>query len=828
MRARPPMSVRLAVTSALGLLATACFDPGAATKGLPCTENGPCGSLSCEYGVCGGPVRCEAGAGVGDYCFTFEARELDVGPGIDALGLGNVDFDALPDVVVGNGNAQTVALLRNLGGGELAAAVRSAPLGISLAELAVGPVDGSEWADIVATAGGSTLLTIPIVPGTSGTGEIGAPTVIASGLAGAARPQIGQFVDDGDELPDVAVLVATGFDVFPQTAPATYGTGVHTEVAGSADLQKVGFDANPVFVASRTGNSVVAHSRVSGGAFTPTTTIDVGPSPSLFVVDDLDNDTFGDLLAVNESGRMWLTTGRDATFVMPRDPVAVYDLGFAATTLLAHNLDDDPEPELIVSGTAKSGRRDVYLFDNDGEGHPIYGGSLGIEDAASVVVADLDLDGAAEIIVASQDSGMIRVARRAVAPPPPGVDDTSTGTTTDVDPTVDPSTPTGPSLTTSPMTTDPSGTDTMDPTDDSSVDPTCPVDAVVIGSSCFTGYGPFFVSAPVLDLTVEPLDELGASLLALTIDGYVWAFPGGFFGTFDAKGYVWASTSWSPTGLAAGTVDLQLDPEAPPERVTVIVITHDNGFAVHSPTNEMLFTEFEVGASVAPVVGRFLSREGEPPFAGIAVGTPGDTLLHTLAPASLITGDPTLTTDVGAPVSDLDVILNGDFDAGLVVASGGNPSVYEASDLFAPIELGPLVEDTVSVYTKPFFGPAQAPLFATASSEILDVYEFVDEQDAPMLIHSEQVLIVSDLAAANIDGAPGDELLALVHYGDYFLYLRVWTLSEFGFVALADLSFGNLTAFAVSDAFGLGASDILLAFTDEDNQSGILHLGLVP
>jgi len=79
------MPVRLAATSALGLLATACFDPGAAMKGLPCTEDSACGPLSCEYGVCGGPVRCEAGAGVGDYCFTFEARELDVGDGIDAL-----------------------------------------------------------------------------------------------------------------------------------------------------------------------------------------------------------------------------------------------------------------------------------------------------------------------------------------------------------------------------------------------------------------------------------------------------------------------------------------------------------------------------------------------------------------------------------------------------------------------------------------------------------------------------------------------------------------------------------------------------------------------
>jgi hypothetical protein len=813
--------VRVAATSILAILAVGCFEPGAATRGLPCTEDGPCGSLSCEYGVCGGPVRCETGAGVGGYCYAVESREFEVEPGIDALAVGNVDFDALPDIVVGNGDAQTVALLRNLGGGELAAAVRSAPLGVSLAELTIGPVDGAAWADIVATAGGSTVLAIPIAPGAEGTGEIGGASVIASGLAGAARPQIGQFVDDGDALPDVAVLVATGFDVFPQVAPSTYNPGVHTEVAGSADLHKIGFDANPVFVASRTGNSVVAHARVSGGAFTPTTTIEVGPSPSLFVVDDLDNDTFGDLLVVSESGEMWLTTGRDSTFAMPRDPIAVYDLGWAATTLLAHNLDDDPEPEMVVSGVAASGRRDVFLFDNDGQGRPVYGGSLGIDDAASVVVADLDLDGAAEIVIVSQDSGKVRVARRAVAPPLPGGEETSVGSSTGDDPTVDPSSPSDPSLTTSPMTSDPS-TDPTFPSDDTGVEPSCPPDAVNLGSTCYGPVGVVGVSSPVLEVVVEPLDGLGASLVALTTDGSVWAFSGNLFGSFDPmKGYIVLTTPASPTGLAVGTLELQIDPEVPAESAAIVAATHAGGISMYAPSLG-LFGDWDLAAAATPVIGRLIDRDGAFPLGGLAFST-DDQLLQVLDPASIVSGSDPLWVDTSALVTDIDIALVDAFDVGLVVASGGAPEIFAVPEQFPPFSLGPLTPDPTSVYTKLFV--AQAPMFASAGIDTLEVYESVD--DELLLVYDEPISVVSDFAAANVDGAPGDELLALIDYGDGTRYLRVWTVADFGFTPLADLAVINLSAFATTNAFGADVSDILLAFTDLRGASGILHLGLL-
>jgi hypothetical protein len=440
---------------AVSLLPVACFESGPATRGLPCTEDSACGSLSCDYGVCGGPVRCEAGAGVGDYCYTLDA-EIEIGAGIDALAIGDVDFDALPDLVVGNGEAQTVALLRNIGGAQFGAAVVSGSLGVSIDEITLGSVDGADWSDIVAAAATTTLVTIPLRPGASGNGEIGAPQTISSTLVGAARPQIGGFAGDDDSLADVAVMVADGFDVFPQSTDATFPERVHTEVAASADLQTLGSDANLVYVASTTGNSVVAHSRIAGGQFGATATIDVGPSPSAFVLDDLDNDGFGDVIAIGDGGKVWLTTGRDATFAMPRDPIEVYDLGWTPHTLLAQNLDDDREPELVVAGGRPDGRRDVYIFDNDGQGRPIYGGSLDIDDASSVVVADLDLDGAAEIVITSQERGTIRVARRAVAPPPPGGEESTSGTTSSVDSTFpDPSLTTDPSFPDPSLTTDP-------------------------------------------------------------------------------------------------------------------------------------------------------------------------------------------------------------------------------------------------------------------------------------------------------------------------------------------------------------------------------------
>jgi hypothetical protein len=804
---------------------TGCFDPGPATRGLPCTENSGCGELSCEYGVCGGPVRCEAGAGVGDYCFTFEARELDVGTGIDALAVGTIDLDALPDIVVGNGDAQTLALLRNLGAGEFAGAVHSQSLGLAIDELAIGAVDGAGWADVVATSGGTTLATIPILPGAGSTGEIGTPVIVATGLVDAARPQIGEFVDNGDALPDVAALVATGFDVFPQTAPATYAAGVHTEVAGSVDLQKVGFDANPVFVASSTGNSVVAHKRISGGAFAPTTTIDVGPNPSVFVVDDLDNDTFGDVLSVSASGEMWLTTGRDTTFVMPRDPIAVYDLGWPATTLLAHNLDEDPEPELIVSGTTPGGRRDVYLFDNDGQGRPVYGGSLGIDDASSVVAADLDLDGVAEIIVLSQTTGKVRVARRAVAPPPPGGDDTTTDATTGIDPTVDPSSPSDPSLTTTPMTTDPSGM--TDPTlgEDTGVVPSCPEASIPLGSSCYANFGLFGVSARVQDIVVDRLGNVEPTLIVLTEDGLVWTYPGSLFGTFDPTlGEFPFGVTGIPSGLAVGSIDLPIDPKGDPVATAVIVVTHDLGFSVFAPGTMLQFPDWPIGPSVAPVVGRLLNRDGVVPASGIAVGTTADTLLRVLHPSMLLTGEPPFESAVVAPVTDIDVVFTDALNAGLVVASGGPPEIYVATESADPFNFGAAVEGTSSVYTKSFSG-FDSGFLATASPTTFEVYQSVD--DALLLVYIEEVLVVSDIAAGNVDGAPGDELLALIDYGDGVRYVRVWTATDGFYYPLADLYLENLSAFAVTDVFGAGNSDLLLAATDELGNSGVLHLGLV-
>ncbi|MBL8943493.1 MAG: hypothetical protein JNK45_10110, partial [Myxococcales bacterium] len=380
------------VALAIGVSTGACFAPAAATRGLPCTDDDACGSLACSYGVCGGPTRCEAGAGVGEYCFTVDAREFTVTPGIDALAVGTIDPGPLPDIVVGNGAAQTLALLRNVGEGEFADAAISAPMGFAARELAIGPVDGAGWSDVVATTEGAVAL-VPIVPGDGGSGGFADALVLADGLAGAARPQIGQFVDDASGLADVAVLVDDGFDVVPQREPSMFGDPVHTALQAATDLRTLGVDASRVYVASGSGDAVVGHSRTATGAFAATTTIGVGPSPSRFALADLDGDAFGDVLTAGSDGTLWLTTGRDPSFADPRSPVQVYDLGWGPSTLAAIDLDDDPEPEFLVSGQAPGGRRDVFLFDNDGEGRPIYGGSLGIDDASAVVLADLDLDG---------------------------------------------------------------------------------------------------------------------------------------------------------------------------------------------------------------------------------------------------------------------------------------------------------------------------------------------------------------------------------------------------------------------------------------------------
>lgn len=793
------------VALAIGVSTGACFAPAAATRGLPCTDDDACGSLACSYGVCGGPTRCEAGAGVGEYCFTVDAREFTVTPGIDALAVGTIDPGPLPDIVVGNGAAQTLALLRNVGEGEFADAAISAPMGFAARELAIGPVDGAGWSDVVATTEGAVAL-VPIVPGDGGSGGFADALVLADGLAGAARPQIGQFVDDASGLADVAVLVDDGFDVVPQREPSMFGDPVHTALQAATDLRTLGVDASRVYVASGSGDAVVGHSRTATGAFAATTTIGVGPSPSRFALADLDGDAFGDVLTAGSDGTLWLTTGRDPSFADPRSPVQVYDLGWGPSTLAAIDLDDDPEPEFLVSGQAPGGRRDVFLFDNDGEGRPIYGGSLGIDDASAVVLADLDLDGITEIVVASQDDGTIRVARRAVAPPP-GDDGTSGGTTgapgdsgTDAssaeDPTVDPTLPTDP--------TTPVDTGGEDPCEE----------AVPIGPYCYAVVQDILVfGGTVTEMATGRIDpDAPEVLVAVTSDGAVWEHPGDLGGVFApvmAPSYFAAG---NPNGLAVGTMSLGSGFDE-----AVIAVTHDGGVSAFSPvTDGLAFGEQPIeGGASAPLIGPMIYDPDTGTVASALAFAAGGGLRLATASA-LLDGQPLL--EASGTVLDVDGVPLSEQTA-LMAAAGGQLDVYapSATDLAA---LGPLVE-LPAEYGAVLRGSSYVEFVVAGGGAISRI--LFDDNDVPVVYPVDQVEVIADFVVGEFDGADGEDLAVLVDEGGV-RFLRIYGSSADGSLALlAVLPVEHATAIAVYDYWM--PSDLLIAYDDPDKGPYLLHLG---
>jgi hypothetical protein len=551
---------------ALVAVLPACFDPSAELRGKPCTGDASCGELSCDYGVCGGPSRCAAGAGIGDYCFTLTEPVFAVGEGPSTLAVGLVDADPRLDVVVGNADSRTLSLLLNDGAGGFAPAISSGPLGDVATELTIGDVDSHGLADVVASTAANALLVVPIGRA-GGTPAFGPVAIAASGLASPSRPRVGDFVDDPFSTPDVAVLVEGGLDVRAQGEQSlVFGSELLTAVEGASDIRVLGQGAERAYVASADEAAIVSLSRNPSGLFSPRSTIPVGAPPRQLVLADLDADDYADLLTVDVDGGVWLTRGKNAALDEFHMPVPIYDIGFAPTQFAAANLDDDDALELVIAGGIEGGRRDVYLFDNDGDGNPIYGGSIGLDDATAVALTDLEPDGVPELVVIEAATGRVRIVRRTVAPPPPGSHEG--GSTSGVLPS-----DTGQVETTPMEGTDPSSPgETSDPTFETS-EPSC--DGMLLGPTCYVPYGTYATNGSGLaqlavgDITLDGYDDLVATDASLG----VWVFPSTQTSPpapLEQTPGAFAYVPDAPTGLAIGLLDLE-------NYIGYAVVTHLSG-----------------------------------------------------------------------------------------------------------------------------------------------------------------------------------------------------------------------------------------------------------
>ncbi len=801
---------RWAVWCTALLLAPACFDATDELRGKPCTADASCGTLSCEYGVCGGPQRCESGAGVGDYCFALTEQEFAVGDRPSALGVGLVDPDPNPDLVVGNAGNGTLSVLLNDGEGSFGSITESGPIGAVLRELVIGHVDKGGLADVVAITESDALVVVPLLREGGGPPTFGAMATAASGLVSPSRPRVGDFVDDPLGAPDVAALVQEGLDVRRQDQPLVFSGDLVTSVAGASDIRLIGQGMERAYIAKPDDHAVVSHSRNPTGIFSARKTIDVGGAPEHIVLEDLDLDDYADLLTVSATGQLWLTRGKDAGLDGWHMPAQVYDVGWTPFHLAAANLDDDLDLELVIAGGPEGGRRDVYLFDNDGDGKPIYGGSLGLADTAAVALADLEPDGVPELVVVDTERGTVRIARRTVAPPPPGGEESSGGTTgvtsMTSDPTVDPSEPTTPSETNDPTI------ETEDPTFPMETgDPDCPTN-FWIGSVCFTYYDQYSTGIGIAHLEIGDVDTDGYEDLVVVdaLDQLIF-----FIGTQSTSLATYAPSGMPPwiapapaTGLTTGVLDWNTSyrPYA--------IVTHGAGISA------VPFVDPAAMADAATVVDSFFGPTSHPRIVSAFPSEKPQVAFETDGALGFIEGlldDSPPVIGESAGVTDFDEAFIYEQLTFLPVAAtlaGATPYLFSPGEVAAEPPIGgiPAITNIAASFEGWF-----------VTTDGIDLYlTLPDETMSSVVLYSGSDL--GDIEIGDFDGDGYEDFVVQVAVGGKAGQLLAWVqLPGTGFDGPYYIPTPGLTGVAVRRTFGeLGPtpSELLVA----DNSGNITHL----
>ncbi len=416
---------------------------------------------------------------------------MPVGDRPVALAVGDVNLDLVRDIVSADADSKTVSVrLGSHEGNFTAAPFDQASVEGTPAAVAIGAIDSEGWADLAVTFDDGVVRMVRLDPeATPAVTTIGVP------VPGARAPIISDFVDDARGLSDIAVLGDDGIHVARQTDPGVFDTAwVDTHIPAPSDLIAVrNASGTPTvaYVGMVENDEIGAFDRGNNGTFSSGAGIGVGPRPRRFTLADLNGDAYTDVLSAGDDGGLWLSRGKSngigADGGSPDEspyakPELVYQLGWVPLAIATTSLDEDDDLEVLVLGPAQAERRDLYLFDNDGDGRLIYGGSLGMTDASDFTIADLDRDMVPELLVASADHDEIAIARRAGAMGPGG----GTGGSTAAVVTSGPTEESGPLDTIGPVET------SISP--DATGDPFCGL-TVALGSNLFSECSALPISA---------------------------------------------------------------------------------------------------------------------------------------------------------------------------------------------------------------------------------------------------------------------------------------------------------------------------------------------
>ena len=299
-------------------------------------------------------------------------RSFPVGDRPGSIAVADLDGDASLDLVVANGEADTISVLLGTGSGGLVAAADVA-VGGNPRWVATADLNADGHADLVVLTGPGG---IAVLLGT-GNGSYGSATEFVSGISPVS---LATGDVNGDETVDVVVADIGS----PSCSDAVLGDV--RILAGAGD-----------------------------GTFGQPTAIEVGNGPTAVAVGDFDGDGHSDLAATigcdTERGLAVMLGAGDGTFLSASHHPVVH----SPTTLEVADFDGDGHSDLAVVGLGSgdgtgAGQSGVSVLLATGEGtfspaarHPA--GSLPF----SLAVADFNLDGHPDVAVAAVASDTVVV-----------------------------------------------------------------------------------------------------------------------------------------------------------------------------------------------------------------------------------------------------------------------------------------------------------------------------------------------------------------------------------------------------------------------------------